>query len=259
MATASQDTDSNRIDLLQSQDLSQYLLNTRGEILYVLRALRDAGALLTAYFNEGRDFILTSVLDAGDAGVTLDVGSDPERNARAMASDKLICAGLLDRIRIQFTLHRLRSVTHEGRPALAANLPETLLRLQRREFYRLTAPVGQPVKCRIPCHHPGAGQRTIEAKVLDISGGGLAIVMPPEGVRLEPGLTFPGCRIDLPEIGTVVATLEVRSVFDMSLANRNVVQRAGCQFVDLPGTMLTMIQRYIIRVERERKARAADL
>ena len=41
--------------------------------------------------------------------------------------------------------------------------------------------------------------------------------------------------------------------------NSTVAKRAGCQFVDLPGQMLTLIQRYIIRVERERKARETGM
>jgi len=35
--------------------------------------------------------------------------------------------------------------------------------------------------------------------------------------------------------------------------------RSGCQFIDLPGAMVNLIQRYIFKVERERKARAQGL
>jgi c-di-GMP-binding flagellar brake protein YcgR len=158
-----------------------------------------------------------------------------------------------DRIRIQFTLTGLREVIDDERPAFAAALPDALLRLQRREYYRLTMPLTQPIKCRIPIS--GGEHHYVETNLIDISGGGLAVMAPPEGVDFTAGMEFPNCRVDLPEVGTVVTTLQVRSVFDMTLRNGSIAKRAGCQFVNLPGPMLTLIQRYIIRVERERKAR----
>jgi len=37
------------------------------------------------------------------------------------------------------------------------------------------------------------------------------------------------------------------------------VRRAGCEFMNLPGPMQTLIQRYIIKIERERKAHESGL
>jgi c-di-GMP-binding flagellar brake protein YcgR len=51
----------------------------------------------------------------------------------------------------------------------------------------------------------------------------------------------------------------VRSVFEMTTRSGSKSQRAGCEFVKLPGPMLTLIQRYIIKVERERKARESGM
>jgi c-di-GMP-binding flagellar brake protein YcgR len=57
----------------------------------------------------------------------------------------------------------------------------------------------------------------------------------------------------------VTATLRVRSIFEFSTRSGAKHKRAGCQFIDLPGPMLTLIQRYIIRIERERKARESGM
>jgi c-di-GMP-binding flagellar brake protein YcgR len=66
------------------------------------------------------------------------------------------------------------------------------------------------------------------------------------------------CSSDL-EVGVVITTLEVRNVFEITLRNGTRVTRAGCQFANLAGPMLTLIQRYIIKVERERKARESGM
>lgn len=246
--------------LLEPADYTQYLIRNATEILFVLRSLRDSSDRITIYFNEGKDFLLSSVVALDEGSITLDFGGNPAANRRALAAERLFCVTRHDKIRIQFLLRGVRQIDFQGAPAFHAALPDSVLRLQRREYFRLTTPVANPLKCRVPIPMPDGGDpRIVEANVLDISGGGIAVMVPPEGFVLQAGMRFPNCRVDLPEIGTIVATLEIRSLFDVTLRSGTQVTRAGCQFVDLPGPMLTQVQRYIIKVERERKAREAGM
>ena len=156
--------------------------------------------------------------------MTLDYGSNDEMNQRALAADKLFCVTSHDKVRVQFLLRGWTvSPAATVRPAFRAALPESLLRLQRREYYRLTTPIARPFKCLIPIRWPQWHRRQIEANVIDISGGGLAVMVPPAGLAFEPGMEFHNCRIELPEVGIIVSTLQVRNVFDVTLAHR----RAG--------------------------------
>jgi c-di-GMP-binding flagellar brake protein YcgR len=245
--------------LLDAKDYSQYLLYSKSEILFILRAMIARTAQVTVYFNQGKDFMLTAVIAAGDDGLVLDYGSSMEMNRRAEAADKLFCVASLDRVRIQFRLHGLRRIDFQGRPAFVAALPDSLLRLQRREYFRLTTPVARPLKCWIPVTRPDGSKDAVAVTVVDISGGGVAVVAPPEGVPFEPGMEFPNCRVELPEVGALVATLVIKNRFELTLRNGSRVTRSGCQFANLPGPMLTLVQRYIIKVERERKARESGL
>ncbi len=158
---------------------------------------------------------------------------------------------------MQFTLPYVRQVTHNGRPAFEAPLPERVLRLQRRDYFRLTAPVAQPMKCKLSLTEEDGKQRVIEAQVLDISGGGIAIMSPPRGFDFVVDQVFESCEVDLPDLGTIRAALRVRNAFEITLRNGTKVKRSGCQFVNLPSSMLSRIERYIMKVERERKARGA--
>ena len=248
-----------QFELLQADDYSKYLLHSKKEIQFILRAMRDKGSLVTVYFNQGRDFLLTSLIEVGESGMLLDAGSNAEMNRKALESDRLNFIATHDKVKIQFTVPGLKRVEHEGREAFRARLPEEMLRLQRREFYRLTAPVAHPLRCTIPVKLADGTRSTIETTVLDISGGGLAVMAPPEGVEFETDHLFENCRIELPDVGTLTATLRVRSLFEFSGRSGARLKRAGCQFIDLPGPMLTAIQRYIIRVERERKARESGM
>jgi c-di-GMP-binding flagellar brake protein YcgR len=98
----------------------------------------------------------------------------------------------------------------------------------------------------------------LDATVLDISGGGLGLQIANDfASHLDTGAVFRDCRINLPEEGLLSTSLCVRNVFNVETKTGHHYLRVGCEYLDLPGTRLTMIQRYITRAERERKARAA--
>jgi c-di-GMP-binding flagellar brake protein YcgR len=246
------------IELLQAEDFDQYILRSRAEILSVLRSLRDTQALITLYFDHSGLPFLTAVLGASDSGIALDFGRDPTMNSLALKSKGFTAAATQDKVKIQFPVGTLKQGLHQGRPAFSAPLPNLLLRLQRREYYRLTAPSVRPIRCRIPASLPEGTHKSVEANIINIGGGGLAVMVPPAGIPFEAGMGFHNCRIDLPEVGVVVGDLQVRSTFEVAAQGGIVVKRAGCQFMNLPGPMLTLIQRYIMRIERERKARSSE-
>ena len=56
-----------------------------------------------------------------------------------------------------------------------------------------------------------------------------------------------------------MATLCVRNLFEVTTRSGSHFARIGCEFVGLPAPRLTMVQRYITRVERERKARMTGM
>jgi c-di-GMP-binding flagellar brake protein YcgR len=114
----------------------------------------------------------------------------------------------------------------------------------------VTTPISNPLKCIVLME----GKRKIEMTVADISIGGVGVALPPGDDVVEPGMTFNGCSLILPEIGNIVATMEIRNVFEVTLRNGQKTKRAGCQFINLSANMQSMIQRYIIKVERDKRA-----
>jgi len=232
-------------------DYAPYLLRSKQEVAQVLRGVMKATELVTAYFDHGRQFFITSVVDVkpeGDA-LLLDYGVDRETNKRVLQAPRVVFVTSQDRVKVQFSTGPLQEVEINGRPAFRTQLPTTLLKLQRREYYRLVTPIRTPLACLIPSP---AGH--VEAAVTDISVGGVGLSGLPEGMDLGEGTVYQGCRIVLPEEGTILTALELRSVQDVTLRSGKVVKRAGCRFVGIPASQQALIQRYIIRVDRERLA-----
>jgi len=245
-------------ELLSTDEFSQFMLNSKNEMFAVFRGMVEHVSQVTMFFNEGRDMVLTSMISYGDNGIFLDLGASPEMNRKAVEAKKLFCVTQLDKVKIQFILRGVRQVETKGGPAFKADLPDSVLRLQRREYYRLTTPITRPLKCVIPFPSAKGDRQVVEANVGDISGGGLGVISIPLDIPIETGLEL-SCKIELPEVGVVMATIVVRSVFEAVTRSGVKSKRAGCEFVKLPGPMLTLIQRYIIKVERERKARESGM
>ncbi|MQY51581.1 flagellar brake protein [Rhodocyclus tenuis] len=251
-----------RFELEQSNDYSRFLLRSRSEILFVLRSLIQKTAMITVYFDQGQSFLLTTILSLtpDNDGIIFDIASDDEVNRKALAANKLIFITAIDRVKVQFKLKGLKATQFEGRPAFRGELPEDVLRLQRREYFRLSTPVANPVKCHIPMRRPDGTAMTIDLPLIDISAGGVGLMLTPTQRDLFPvGEVLADCRMTLPDEGILTASLGVRNAFDVTTRTGSQYVRLGCEFIDLPGSRMSMVQRYITRIERERKARLSGM
>jgi c-di-GMP-binding flagellar brake protein YcgR len=245
--------------ILSDDEYSKFLLRHKNEILPVLRGLITHVSQVTMFFNEGRDMVLTSIVRLDDDAMVLDLGPNSELNRKALEAAKLFCITQLDKVKIQFLLRGLSLTDDGGRQAFKTALPETVLRLQRREYFRLALPITRPLSMLVPMKQLDGTQKTLDLQVGDLSGGGLAIVNLPLTVQIEIGMEFQGCRLDLPEVGLITTGLRVCSLMDTRSRGGATLHRAGCEFFNLPGPQATLIQRYIIKIERERKARESGM
>jgi c-di-GMP-binding flagellar brake protein YcgR len=239
-----------------TDDEEKFKVYSRLEICSVLGALQKAGSLVTAYFGSNNDFILTCIVrvDADENEVVLDCGADAAANLRALKASGITFVAAHEHIKIQFSADSLRKLRVDQRDAFGIPLPSALLRLQRREYFRIVIPLSQPLKCAIP-PQADAVNAPEKATVADISCGGVALVGFSTPAGVESGMCLHGCQIQLPDAGVVTADLLIKSTFDVTLKNGSKHLHAGCEFINMPERARSNIQRYINAVERERKKR----
>jgi c-di-GMP-binding flagellar brake protein YcgR len=156
----------------------------------------------------------------------------------------------LDNAKIQFAVGRPELTTHLGRAAFSAPLPQSVYRMQRRSAPRRQPPESAPVHCLVPV--PGTEGRYESTRVLDISLGGVALLVPPVLFELATNQALPSAYLDLPGIGQIATTLRVR--YMDAWPGEGGGRRFGCEFVDLGGTALRGLQRYMNRLEAESQA-----
>jgi len=232
---------------------SKFEVQARDEVVFILRGLMKNGARITGYLDDSDDFILTSLLRVDEASNSLMLALDSSKhlNRRAQLCARLVCITNQGKIKIQFVLEGINLVKLDDINAFRGELPDTLIRLQRRDYFRLTVPKGKPLVCVVPVKPENGKIVEFSANIVNISGRGLTVIVP-EGLEFAVNQEFPNCRIDLPDGGTVVAMLQVRSVYDVTLAGGRIIQRAGCQFVKMQNAVQHLILKYILKVESER-------
>jgi len=240
---------------LSVPDQEEYRVNNRVEIIRALRGLIHQRAMVNAFFNADNDMVLTSIIevDADNDLVYLDYGPNETLNRR-MTQGEVTFMSAPGSVKVQFSVPRVTVAMHGGMAAFRMPVPEKMLLLQRREFHRVDTPVANPIICEIPSPRGGS----IKLPLSDISVGGISMVIGnSEADQLFPkGTVIPGCKFAIPEMGMLEVTLNVQAVFPVTRKDGTKAPHIGCAFVDLRLPLESMIQRYMIKLERARLANA---
>ncbi|HQN64382.1 MAG TPA: flagellar brake protein [Methylophilus sp.] len=243
------------IDQSDLSDDERCTVHNHKEICQILSDLAKAKAVINLSFNQGRDQCLSRVIavDGDRNAVYLDIGIDDGFNRRLVNSNHVIFSKN-DGIRISWASPSVSEVQLKDGAALKIAVPKSLIRLQRREFFRLNTPVVNPVKCLIPYSNPENpdDDALIELTLVDISLGGIGTnIIGPIHPALTEGARFSGCKINLPGIGEVSPSLSVRNIKSIALRSGETKHRIGLQFIEQSGSDQKKIHQYVFNLERE--------
>ncbi|MFY9329871.1 MAG: flagellar brake protein [Georgfuchsia sp.] len=242
-------------NLTINEEESKCLIHSHTEIVYLVRSIMKHNALITAYFNAGREFILTSIvgIDPANNVLLLDLGPDEDLNKRLVESKQLLLTTTHQHVKVKFSGTAATRVIHEGHAAIRIGIPQQLVRMQRREYYRIATGIVNPLKCKIILPFDG-GDDMAEITVLDISCGGLALIDQHHAIDLEPGNSYDECNLALSDVDVIAAGLKVCNTYEVTLRNGLTCKRSGCQFIDMQESDRSRVQRYITRLERDHNA-----
>lgn len=239
--------DTPKIDSIENME--HYMLYGRGEIMQKLRQLGKKHSLITLHFNEST--MLSTVVDVlSDKNLlVLDYGGSEEMNEKLLKHNRAVVKTDYDGIQAQFTIKDIRKARLQGKASFACPLPEDVLWVQRREYYRVRIPLSEVVTCEL-IH--GDNNRT-EYPVLDISTGGIALFDKDDELELEPGNIFHNCKLTLGDHSSAYINLEIRNHILKNPNNPEEGTRCGCAFIDLTGDFEVDVQKFINIVDLQQK------
>jgi len=180
--------------------------------------------------------------------VHFDLPSAPQQQSQLFDAPELVCVAFVESIKLQFTLDAPRRSTDSGYPAFLCAMPDRVLRLQRREYYRVRTPDDVSASCLVP--YSGDRAQYESLRVLDVSVGGLALMAYPRHFDPAFGTVIDRCYLDLPGVGTVTIRMRVAHV---ETTKDGESRRCGCEFIDLSPQARMMLQRYVHRIDVEQR------
>ena len=234
-----------------ASDDSPYWLHSAKEIAFTLNELRKSRLALTAHVAQSGSQFISAILevDAGKGLIYFDAPPQRMQQASVNGSDVAL-RGTVDGVRVEFLARGATLTQIDGAPAVQAKLPDRVLKIQRRAYFRIAIPFSRPVTCLVPRR----GSLALHCQVLDIGLGGIALSADEKDDALAEDTVFERCMIDLHDAGKLEARLRV---LHASLIRRNDkpgIRRYGCEFVELKSAQETLIQRFVLQLERERRA-----
>lgn len=229
------------------ENMEQYLLHGRGSIIQKLRQLGKGKNMITVHFGGGKYSMLTLVVDVlTDRDLlVLDYGSNENINKKLLEAKRIVFKTQHEGITAQFTATEIQRAKLHGKTAFACPIPDTLLWVQRREYYRVRVPLGDNVSCELI----NQDKETIHLKILDISIGGLSLESTEDTLQFESDQTFLNCKLVLSALGEGIVSLRVHNLLPLKQDNPEAGNRIGCSYIDLSMDTSSLIQRYIHNID----------
>jgi len=204
------------------------LVRSSLEMRSALRTMQHSAAPVTASLESGNVLFLSRLLLVDEAGgsVLLACSEFKHANSALLASRSATFSCNHGGVHYEFSAGEPREVQHQGQPAIALSFPSALMVIQRRSDARFVVPPSVPLSCKV-----SLGPVSFDARIVDISAGGLGALVYDAKIALEPGMHLRRTRIRHPERSPVLAELEVRYVTRITLPGGLPAHRAGCKFV----------------------------
>lgn len=219
-------------------------------VAFMLAGFAKERAGFSVQFGNGQMFLTNLLAVEADAGrLIFDCSGSADVNRQLLGADRCIFVGRPGGIHVQFLAGAVSEVRYEGDKAFSVALPKYIVRLQRRESFRIDTPRIRPLEFfgRLP----NGGLLKLPAHDISVQGIGLVATELPEG--LEIGQALESCHFHLPEDKLELffrATINHITPFE---SRGGATQwRIGLSFVGLNPGEENRIQRYITQVERER-------
>jgi c-di-GMP-binding flagellar brake protein YcgR len=229
------------------------------EVVAFMQRLIDARALVNVSIRPTVG-ITTMLWWVDPASTTLGFSVDEHQDGLQIiaTAPKALAVTYLHNEKLQFLMERMGLVRDPQGLALQCRLPASILRLQRRKFFRVQVPgfVAPSLRYRMP----GKPDQVVVGKVLDISVGGCAVLLPKDTPLLDPGTLIESSRIDLEPASRFVTGFEVRRCGAYETPDgRPLGPMMGLRWTRLDPDAEKLLQTYVNRQQKRMRSSSPTL
>ena len=235
--------------------LDEFRVTAPREVATMLGRLVDGNVQMNLNASDG-SVVSATVWSAdaqrGSIGFNVDP-QDPALNP-LLECQEVVVVGYLDSVKLQFDVQHLVLVHGHRVCVLNCAYPRELFRFQRRGAYRVRPLLRDAPVARV--RHTEIAEMQLALRVLDVSIGGCALLLPEDVPPMQPGVQMNQVQIDLDADTRLHVNLRLQHVTMINPDSKGV--RLGCEFVNASGDTLRILQRFIDLTQKRRKLMALD-
>lgn len=174
----------------------QFLKQNPLAVLGVLRDLHKAAIPLRLSWIGGQ--LISKILVITPDKLVLDFGSQAEDNIAVLKAQHITITAETQGAKVEFTVEQLQQSEYLQLPAFITVPPPTLWFVQRRRYFRISAPLHPPYFCQTKL----ADNSTLRFRLYDLSLGGMgALLETAKPAGLHEGMRFAQIEVNMGQWG----------------------------------------------------------
>jgi c-di-GMP-binding flagellar brake protein YcgR len=247
---------------MENTDLEQYMLYDKREIVRALNELANHRVTILMSIDSTHEKCLTSVISAdfGDDLAYLDIGVDENFNNKLSQASE-ISLNIDHGVRVRCTMKNPKLVKLKDGLAIRVQLPDSLLKVQRREYCRFPVALSKNITCEIPIEKQKESDITreeiVSLQVANVSLGGICAYLNTEEASSElealftVGRDFENCKVDLQNNLKLSLMLRVRHFKSIGTTNNLIKYIVGFEFINPSRANQNLIHKFVFEMEHE--------
>jgi len=235
---------------------SAFLISNSEKIISKLSILVKSKCLITAHFGDNGDSFITTILDIyiENSYLTFYHGPKEDSIEQLLGSQKITFKTEYAGIKVAFEAIKIAKIQHQGVSIFVIPVPESILWIETRDFYRVKSPVSKSSYCQLTLKD----QDPINLKLYDISLIGLSVLNSCSEISalMIPDTHVEQCKLILTDTGEDTISFHIRrSKYIINPENLTRMEKIGCKFTRITPAFETTIQRYMQQIETENRQR----
>jgi len=230
---------------------SDHIVRDQRQIINHLALLINEKALINLNIGNNESFITTLIAINKDThSLLFDLSPKEYQNRQLPDTSNAVFRTVLSGIKIKFEGKDIVKTRYQGDTVFAMPIPESMLWLQRRQFYRIKSPLSKASHLKLSVE-----DQVIPLRLYDISIPGFSLLNDSEPLNqiLTPAQTFKNCRLTLADLGEDAVDFIVLYRIPLNPNKPDKTMKIGCRLTSISPAFESCIQRYMQQIERELK------
>lgn len=222
--------------LSEPADSNDFRVSAPSEILSLLRTLQAQNTRINMSAPNGANLSSSLLgIDTERATLSFDAAPSNEQLQALLSAGEITAVAYLEQIRLQFELENPVLIN----AVLRCSSPSVMYRFQRRQTFRVQSSLRTP---QVRLIHPLKPDLPLSLRILDLSLGGVALLLPADVEPFPPDCVLPSVQ--------VILARDIRFQTSLRLKNARPIDeqgniQLGCHFMQLDAEATLFLQRYI--------------